>query len=331
MAEDSRRSAGGAVRCRRSCARKRVQTRDGQKLPAAKPTTSLATTARRQREPDGGIPHDARTPPRVEKYGDLRKLLENKDIDGISTATPNHWHALITILACQAGKDVYVEKPTSHEVWEGRKAVEAARKYGRIVQAGTQSRSSLLLKEAFEWVRAGNLGKIQVARGLCYNRRGSIGKLEGEPKVPATVNLDLWCGPSPLEKPHREHFHYDWHWFWQTGNGDIGNQGIHQMDIARWGLGKSELAPSVLSVGGRFGYEDDGQTPNTQFAIHNYGDCLLIFEVRGLPKHPGSPKMDQLQAELPGETRPGAPDRRRQARRPSPRSREKDHAGRRSR
>jgi predicted dehydrogenase len=228
----------------------------------------------------------------VEKYGDLRHLIDDKDIDAISTATPNHWHSLVTILGCQAGKDVYVEKPVSHDVWEGRQSVEAARKYNRIVQAGTQSRSVHALKVAFKWIQEGNLGKILVARGLCYKRRGTIGKVDATPEPPKTVNLDLWCGPSPLEAPHRQHFHYDWHWFWQTGNGDIGNQGIHQMDIARWALGKNELSPSIISVGGRFGYDDDGQTPNTQFAVHNYGDSLLIFEVRGLPSKTGVAKMD---------------------------------------
>ncbi|HET6247645.1 MAG TPA: Gfo/Idh/MocA family oxidoreductase [Tepidisphaeraceae bacterium] len=261
------------------------------KAPANQPATQPSKAATSEL-------HASAAPPRIEKYSDLRKLLDNKDIDAISTATPNHWHALVTVWGCQAGKDVYVEKPTCHEIWEGRQAVDAARKYNRIVQAGTQSRSSRSLTEAVEWIQAGNLGKIKIARGLCYKRRGSIGKLVGEPKVPETVDLDLWCGPSPLEKPHREHFHYDWHWFWQTGNGDIGNQGIHQMDVARWGLGKNELAPSVISVGGRFGYDDDGQTPNTQYAIHNYGDSLLIFEVRGLPTHPGSPRMDRYRPSI---------------------------------
>ena len=237
----------------------------------------------------------------IAKYGDLRRLLDDKNIDAISTATPNHWHSLITIWGCQAGKDVYVEKPISHNVWEGRQAVAAARKYNRIVQAGTQSRSSKALTKGIAWIQEGNLGKVKYAHAMCYKRRGSIGKVSATPPVPANINLDLWCGPTPLEAPHRKQFHYDWHWFWNTGNGDIGNQGIHQMDIARWGLGKDSLSSSILSVGGRFGYDDDGQTPNTQFAIHDYGDAMLIFEVRGLPRRPGSPKMDTFYGQNCGQ------------------------------
>jgi predicted dehydrogenase len=238
--------------------------------------------------------------PRVEKYHDLRKLLDNKDIDGISTATPNHWHSLITVWGCQAGKDVYVEKPVSHDVWEGRKSVEAARKYSRIVQTGTQNRSNVAVHDAVEWVKAGNLGKIQIGRALVYNRRGSIGQVSATPPIPQGVNLDLWCGPSPLEAPHRKNFHYDWHWFWQTGNGEIGNNSIHEIDIVRWALGKQTLSPSVISVGGRFGYTDDAETPNTQFAIHNYGDVLMVMEIRGLPAKAGIAKLDTYRTQSIG-------------------------------
>src|SRR5262249_11405524 len=153
----------------------------------------------------------------VEIFTDVRRLLERKDIDAVTTATPNHWHALITVWACQAGKDVYVEKPISHNVWEGRKAVEAARKYKRIVQAGTQSRSSIALREALDWVRQGNLGKIKVARGLCYKRRASIGKVDGPTPIPEGVDYDLWCGPAPKGPLMRKRLHYDWHWVWDTG------------------------------------------------------------------------------------------------------------------
>ena len=263
--------------------------------PTTRPTTEPS------KELSSAATQPAEKPQSVAKYGDLRKMLDNKELDAISTATPNHWHSLVTVWGCQAGKDVYVEKPVSHNVWEGRQSIAAARKYNRIVQAGTQSRSSPQLREAIEWLHAGNLGKILVAHGLCYKRRGTIGKVDEAPKPPETVNLDLWCGPSPLEAPKRKKFHYDWHWFWETGCGDIGNQGIHQMDIARWALGKKELSPSILSVGGRFGYDDDGQTPNTQIAIHNYGDALLIFEVRGLPHKPGSAKMDTYRGQGVGQ------------------------------
>jgi predicted dehydrogenase len=218
---------------------------------------------------------------------DFRRLLDDKSIDIISIATPNHWHALMAVWAIQAGKHVYVEKPVSHNVSEGRRIVEAARRHNRICQAGTQSRSMSGMREAIDFVRGGGIGKVRLARGLCYKRRESIGKVDGPQKPPATMDYDLWCGPAPNTLPHRNSkkfgtVHYDWHWIWDYGNGDLGNQGIHQMDIARWGLGKNELAKSVLSVGGRFGYVDDGQTPNTQVAVFDYGDAELIFEVRGL-------------------------------------------------
>ena len=220
----------------------------------------------------------------VATYTDVRKLLESGEIDAISTATPNHWHSLIAIWAIQAGKDVYVEKPVSHNAWEGRQIVEAARKHGAIVQTGTQSRSNPGLREAVAWVQAGNLGKIQLVRGLCYKPRQSIGKVAGPTPVPAHVDYDLWCGPSPKVPLMRRKLHYDWHWQFITGNGDLGNQGIHQMDIGRWVLGEKALSPQVFSVGGRFGYVDDGDTPNTEFVYHGYAKAPLIFEVRGLPK-----------------------------------------------
>ncbi len=229
----------------------------------------------------------------VEGYTDFRKLLENKDIDAISTATPNHWHSLIAIQAMQAGKDVYVEKPVSHNVWEGRKAVEAARKYNKICQTGTQSRSSIGLRQAQEWIKGGGLGKIVWARGLCYKRRPSIGKAEKPLEWPQTIDKDLWFGPAPIKPLMRLKLHYDWHWVWDTGNGDLGNQGIHQMDIARWFLGEDALSPSVFSVGGRLGYIDDGETANTQFIYHGYKKAPLIFEVRGLPDATDSKAMDE--------------------------------------
>jgi predicted dehydrogenase len=229
----------------------------------------------------------------VEAYQDIRKLLQSKNVDAISIATPNHWHALATVWGIQAGKDVYVEKPVSYDVWEGEKMVEAAHHYGKIVQAGTQSRSSLAIKEAVQWVQKGNLGKIRVSRGLCYKPRPSIGKTEGPQPVPATVDYDLWCGPAPMTPPRRRKFHYDWHWFWNYGAGDLGNQGIHEMDVARWFLGENTLSPRVLSVGGRLGYEDDAETPNTLIAFHDYEKAPLIFEVRGLPEKTGAKNMDK--------------------------------------
>jgi predicted dehydrogenase len=220
---------------------------------------------------------------KVQAFNDLRHLLACKDIDAVTIATPNHWHSLAGIWACQAGKDVYIEKPVSHNVWEGRQLVDAARKYGRMVQAGTQSRSNPDMIAAVAWVRAGNLGKIQHARGTCYKPRMSIGKF-GKGEVPPGLHYDLWIGPAPMKPLARKTLHYDWHWIYDYGNGDLGNQGIHEMDIARWFLGHAALSPRVMSIGGRLGYDDDGQTPNTQLVYHDYEGPPLIFEVRGLPK-----------------------------------------------
>jgi predicted dehydrogenase len=219
--------------------------------------------------------------PRFEQ--DIRKVVEDKEIDVVSIATPNHWHALAALWAMQNGKDVYVEKPVSHNVREGRVLVEAARKYRRICQAGTQSRSGKGMREAMAFLHSGKLGTVKLARGLCYKLRPSIGKVKGEQQPPRTADYDLWCGPAPKKPLMRKNLHYDWHWVWDYGNGDLGNQGIHEMDKARWGLNKNELARSVISVGGRFGYVDDGQTANTQICLFDYGDCHLIFEVRAWP------------------------------------------------
>lgn len=223
---------------------------------------------------------------RVPEYvQDLRKVFEDPAVDIVTTATPNHWHALCAIWAMQAGKDVYVEKPVSHNVSEGRRIVETARKHNRICQTGTQSRSNRGMQEAIEYVRSGKLGEVKLARGLCYKGRGSIGP-KGEYKVPESVNYDLWSGPAQLHPLTRRNLHYDWHWMWEYGNGDLGNQGIHQMDIARWGLGVDKVCDRVFSYGGRLGYEDAGETANTQVGIMDYGDKRLVFEVRGLRTEP---------------------------------------------
>jgi predicted dehydrogenase len=218
---------------------------------------------------------------RPKMYSDLRKLLEDKEIDAVSIATCNHWHALAAIWACQAGKDVYVEKPASHDVFEGRRMVEAARKYNRIVQTGMQSRSIEHKMRAMDLLRQGVIGKVYMAKGICFKRRKSIGKGANGP-VPAGVDFNLWLGPAPDRPFNANRFHYNWHWFWDTGNGDIGNQGVHEMDIARWGLGKTTLPQAVYASGGKFVYDDDQETPNTELATFDYGDCKLVFEVRGL-------------------------------------------------
>ena len=219
----------------------------------------------------------------VQTYGDLREMLAAPGIDAVAVATPNHWHALAAIWAMQAGKDVYLEKPVSHNVWEGAQVEAAAARYGRVVQAGMQIRSGEGLREAAAWIRAGNLGRVTASRGFCYKYRASIGRVDAAPAPPATVNLDLWCGPAPLAAPRRAQFHYDWHWFWATGNGDVANQGAHQMDVARWMLGQEGMPRHTMSVGGRLGYVDDGQTPNTLTIVHDYAGAPIIFEVRGLP------------------------------------------------
>lgn len=220
----------------------------------------------------------------VARYVDYRKLLDASDIDAVSIATPNHTHSIIAIAAVLAGKHVYVEKPVSHNVWEGRQLVAAQAKTKRLVQCGTQSRSSPSLHQAVDYVRAGKLGKIQYAIGTCFKPRKSIGKLKQPLQIPQHIDYELWCGPAEKRNLLRPNLHYDWHWDFNTGNGDMGNQGIHQMDIARWFLGYETVSPRVLSVGGRLGYDDAGDTPNTQTVIHDYPDAPLIFETRGLPR-----------------------------------------------
>jgi predicted dehydrogenase len=218
---------------------------------------------------------------------DIRRALDDKNVDAISIATPNHWHSLITIWACQAGKDVYVEKPLSHNIVEGRRCIEAARKYGRLVQHGTQQRSSASRANEIAAVQSGKYGKLLVSKGYCAKPRWSIGRKETGPP-PADLAFDLWLGPAPEQAYHANLVHYNWHWFWDFGNGDIGNQGVHEIDVARWAIPGATLPSSVWSLGGRFADDDQGQTPNMQMAVFTYGDVLLVFEVRGLVgKHPG--------------------------------------------
>jgi predicted dehydrogenase len=216
-------------------------------------------------------------------YTDFRKMLEDKSIDAVSIATPNHWHTLMAIWACQAGKDVYVEKPCSHNVFETQQIVAAARKYERMVQMGSQIRSSAAVQEAIAKLHAGDeFGEIYMARGLCFKWRDTILHKPVEP-VPAGVNYDLWTGPSPMHPFTQNRFHYNWHWFWDTGNGDLGNQGIHEMDIARWGLGV-KYPVKVSAIGGHFMFDDDQETPNTLNCAFEFDQAgkkrMLEFEVR---------------------------------------------------
>ncbi|MBN2413996.1 Gfo/Idh/MocA family oxidoreductase [candidate division KSB1 bacterium] len=213
---------------------------------------------------------------------DIRKVLDDKDVDAISTACPDHWHALQGIWACQAGKHVYAEKPLTHNIREGRKFIEAARKYNRIVQCGMQNRSIYGVQKAMEFLHSGELGDVYMAKGLCFKPRDSIGHMVNSP-VPAGVHYDLWLGPAPYRPFNPNRFHYNWHWFWDYGCTDLGNQGPHQMDIARWGMNKEVLPKRIKCVGGYFAFDSDQETPNTQLATFEYDDGRIIqFEVRGI-------------------------------------------------
>ena len=238
-------------------------------------------------DPDQSL-FESRSAPIREKWGldpkcfqDIREALEDSNLDAISVATPNHWHSLLTIWACQAGKDVYVEKPLSHNITEGRRCVEAARRYQRIVQHGTQERSSPGRANEIAAVHSGKYGKLRVSKGYCCKPRWSIGhKPIGQP--PQHLDFNLWLGPAAEQPYHGNLVHYNWHWFWDFGNGDIGNQGIHELDVARWAIPGVTLPTKVWSLGGRFAEGDQGQTPNMQLAVYEYGDVHLVFEVRGL-------------------------------------------------
>ncbi len=217
-------------------------------------------------------------------YVDVRKLLEDKNVDAVSIATPNHWHSLMGIWAAQAGKDIYIEKPCSHNWWEGRQLVKAIEKYKVICEHGSQCRSSEPIVNAMEQMRSGLIGNIYMARGLCYKWRDTIGHAAPEP-VPAGVDYDLWTGPAPLKPFTRNRFHYNWHWIWDTGNGDLGNQGIHELDLARWGLGVG-LPNKITALGGHFLFDDDQQTPNVltvayEFRTPEGKTRMMNFEVRG--------------------------------------------------
>ncbi len=238
---------------------------------------------------------DANKP--IDTYVDIRQLLEDKNIDAISIATTNHWHSLATVWACQAGKDVYVEKPCSHNIFEGRKCVEAARKYKRIVQHGTQSRSSRSWARQVAAVASGKYGKLLVSKAWASKNgqgRWSIGFKEHK-EPPENLDFNIWLGPAPQQSYHENIVHYNWHWFWDFGNGEIGNQGVHQMDIARWAIPGGRLPNSVISMGGRWvnsteghpPYTDQAQTPNCQLTVMDFGGPLLVFEVIGLVDRAG--------------------------------------------
>jgi predicted dehydrogenase len=235
---------------------------------------------------------------------DLRRVLDDKDIDAVIIATPNHWHALATIWALQAGKHVFVEKPSSHTVWEGRRMVEAAARFNKLVQVGTMNRSRPAVRQAITFIHEGGIGRVYMARGLCFKPRPAIGKYPDGPMAPgekyaltvaatsyeptyderylSKVDYDLWLGPAPKRPFNRNRFHYNWHWHWDYGNGDTGNQGPHQFDIARWGLQKQEHPIKISSMGGYFGAESSQETPDTQTTLFEYADgTVLEFATRG--------------------------------------------------
>jgi predicted dehydrogenase len=221
-------------------------------------------------------------PRKPEFVQDLRRVLDRKDIDIVSIASPNHWHALMSIWAMQAGKDVYVEKPCSHTVEEGRVMTQWARKLGRMCQMGAQSRGMSGMRDTIDFVKSGKIGRVKVAHALCYKRRPSIGLVDTPAPIPPGLDFDLWAGPAPDIVPHRQRLHYDWHWNRLTGNGDLGNQNPHELDKARWGLGKQEFPKRVVSLGGRLGYLDNGDVANSQVTLFQWDDALLISDVRGL-------------------------------------------------
>ena len=233
--------------------------------------------------------------PGAKGYTDMRKMLEDKDIDAVSIASPNHQHSIQGIWSLQAGKHLYVEKPLSHNIFEGQQLVAASNHFSKlVVQAGTQSRSGAGIRAAIKDVHAGKYGKVKLARAICYKRRKSIGPAQKN-AIPSEIDYDLWNGPADIQESIRGNetdkvneaanqgpVHYDWHWFWNYGGGDLCNQAIHEIDIARWFLNTHEVSAEVVSVGGRFGYVDCAETPNTFISIHNYADAPLITEVYGL-------------------------------------------------
>ena len=218
---------------------------------------------------------------KAKEFEDMRAMFADSSVEAVSIATPNHWHALATIWAMKAGKDVYCEKPACYNIYEGQKMLQVSRETKKLVQIGSQHRSTPFKMKAIAAMQQGLIGKIYQSKGLCFKRRNTIGHKENEP-VPVGVNWDLFLGPAPMRPFNALRFKYNWHWFWDTGNGDIGNQGVHEIGIARWGLGDPEWPKTAYAFGGKFAYQDDQETPNTLLAGYNYGTTELIFEVRGL-------------------------------------------------
>jgi len=218
---------------------------------------------------------------KAKEYEDMRQAFADANVEAVSIATPNHWHALAAIWAMRAGKDVYGEKPACYNIYEGQKMLQVARETKRMLQIGSQHRSDPFKMKAMEAMHQGLIGDIYLAKGLCYKRRASIGHADNEPTPPG-VNWDLFLGPAPMRPFNRLRFKYNWHWFWDTGNGDIGNQGVHQIGICRWGLQDPEWPKTAFAQGGKYAYKDDQETPNTLLSSYDYGGREIVFEVRGL-------------------------------------------------
>jgi len=223
---------------------------------------------------------------------EFRRVLERSDVDAVVIATPNHWHALHTIWACQAGKDVYVEKPVSQNIWEGQKMIEAAARHNRIVQAGTQGRSARGLAELIDYLKSGEIGAIQYGHAYSFRHRPGIGKRL--PWYPDNLDYDMFCGRAPMAPIERDRMHYDWHWMWETGNGDLGNLGIHVFDRARWVSGQEGPPPRMISLGQRYNVDDAGETPNAQLTLCAYPEFPIIIENRSLPRHADAGGPDEL-------------------------------------
>lgn len=243
---------------------------------------------------------EAKYKSKADQYQDMRKMFERKDLHCIANATQNYWHGLSTIWACQAGKHVYCEKPLSHYIWEGRQMVNAARKYDRIVQCGTQHRSESRNAKIIEWLRAGNLGKIKCITAFANKPRTTCGKRDTPLEIPASIDYDLWCGPARKEPIYRDRLQYDCSFFWNTGGGESVNQGVHEVDVARWVLGTDELPRKVLSIGGRFVFNDACDAPNTQIIYYDFAEAPILYEVHNLRKAKGSKEAPTFRGDRTG-------------------------------
>jgi len=237
---------------------------------------------------------------KVDQHTDMREMFQRKDIDVVGNATQNYWHALSTIWACQAGKHVYVEKPLSHYIWEGRQMVAAARKHDRLVQCGTQHRSEINIARAIQWIRQRNLGKIKYVTAFANKGRSSCGKRETPLPIPDSVDFDLWCGPAKKVPIYRNQLQYDCSFDWNTGDGESCNQGVHEVDVARWCLGETMLPRRVMSIGGRFAFDDACDVPNTQIIYYDFPTAPLLYEVHNLRRAKSSGAMPSFRGEAVG-------------------------------